>query len=496
MNKSSVQAITRAVEAQIIAAGGTKAGADWAIQTLDPFHDTELPDCNGAPSGSGLPVVHQCIRQQLTLRKPSTITTAGWDCHIVNFPFLDPTWFNLGSLLEAPYNNTSGINDYITPIWIGDTSAKINVGGCTAISGPVGFNATQPYVSPNTLGIAWNNISPPNVFTKGQFRVSAQAFEVRSVGPELYRSGTANMWQLPVPDVANAVTSSVANYTGPANQANQVMNTILMDSWPGTESEAMVIPSTTTGAAIDGCYVVSRMNTLYPRIFDAAGHNFIIRAYDQTAYNNIVYNSGDPNGTINVVPAYGPSLFKPNITVGGGSASAGFTTASSFTLGEFDMCGAQFLGLSDTDVLTITCKWYITRYPSEDQLEILVSQKPAPVYDPVAFLWYSKHASLLPSGVRVRDNALGDWFRSVVGTVGGAIRSIAPAAAGVLSMAGPKGKAASALLTALTSEKKKVKAANNKVDNLSREVKRMKVSPTNPMTKKVGKILKRSKRNK
>jgi len=495
MSKSSVQAITNMVKAQIMAAGGTDAGAEWAIQTLDPFHDVELPNCNGAPNGSGLPVVHQCIRQQVTIRKPAGVTTPGWDCHIINFPFVDPMPFIVGGLLEAPFTSTPGVNDYITPLWTGDNSHQATLGGVTAISGAVGFDSTTPYTSPNTVGTTWQNISPPAVFTHGSYRISASAFEVRSVGPELYRSGTANMWQLPVPDVSTAVTTVMSSYTGSTFNQTMTGNATIFDAWPGTESAAMIIPSTITGAAIDGCYVVARMNTLFPRIIDSNGHCYILRAPTQTAYNNLTYNSGDPNGAVQLTAAYGPSVYKMSYSVSGGAANFA-TLAVAASVGEFDLSGAQFLGLSDTDVLTITVKWYITRYPSENQLEILVSQRPAPVYDPVAFQWYSKHASLLPSGVRVRDNALGDWFRSVVGTVKGIAGRIAPMAAGVLSMAGPKGKAASALLTALTSEKKKVKAANTKVDNLAREVKRIKASPTNPMTKKVGKILKRSKRNK
>jgi len=495
MNKSSVQAITRAVEQQIISAGGTKAGADWAIQTLDPFHDVELPDCNGAPNGSGLPVVHQCIRQQITIRKPAAITTAGWDCHIVNFPFLDPAQFQLGSLVESATTVVgSGLNDYTTPIFAGDTNPKLVFGGVTAFTGPVGFDSTNPYYGLNTNQVTQYSINPPNVFTKGSYRVSASAFEVRSVGPELYRSGTCNMWQLPVPDVSSAVSTSCYSFTTATQNGLATINTVIMDAWPGTESAAMVIPSTVTGAAIDGAYVVSRMNTLYPRIIDGAGHNFIMRAPSQTTWNNITNPTGDPNGTLVVTPSYGPGFFRATMTVGGTGTFTPFL-ATAFTVGEFDLNGAQFLGLSDTDVLTITVKWYITRYPSENQLEILVSQKAAPRYDPIAFEWYSKHASLLPSGVRVRDNALGDWFRSVVGTVKDTVSRFAPMASGLLSMAGPKGKAAAALLNSVAGTKRKQTNTDKQVNALSKEVKRMKVSNSNPMTKKVKQIVNKNKRN-
>jgi len=476
----AITAITSQVTQQILNAGGTVAGAEWAFQTLDPFHDCELPNVRGAPIGTGMSVVHQVIREQITIKKPAGVSTTGWDCHIILLPIASWTQFSQGGLVEEQFvSNIATPN--IQPVFVGDTQTFINMGTLTALSGPVGFNANACPTVGNQ--IVSTQLQPSNIYTNGGYRVSAQAFEVRSVGPELYKSGTCNMWRIPTPELSASVVANNRNYTSTTLVGAAYVSSVIMDAWPATETEATLIPNTITGLAKDGCYVVARMNTMFPQIYDSNGQTFIFRTPSQTC--GLVYQSGGPGVATVVTPSLGPQIPSLSLTMNGG-ASFLMPTSYSTAISQFDMCGAQFMGLSDSDVLTITVKFIITRYPTERQPEILVMGKAAPEFDPVALQWYSYHVSRLPTGVPVKDNALGDWFRSVVGKVAGFVKPIIPMATNVLSMAGPKGKAAAALLSSLSSEKRKVKEANKKVDKVQHELKAVK-SQVSHMTQKSGK---------
>jgi len=476
----SITKLTATVMENIKSHGGTDAGAEWAFQTLDPFHDCELPNARGTPLGTGMSVVSQTIREQITIRKPATVLTTSWDCHIVLTPIISNLALIQGGLMEEGFGFATNLPS-IQPFFCGDVAIQTTIAPLFVLSGPVGMNANAIPTGANQMTM--QSLSPANVFINGGYRVSAQAFEVRSVGPDQYKSGTCNMWRIPVPALDTSIVASAKQYSATTLQCANFVSALVLDAWPSNELEATLIPSTLTGLAKDGCYIVARMNTIFPHIFDSNGTNFIFRTPSQP--NQLTYSSGGPVGAA-VLSALGPALFNVSNTFNG---STGFTTvmAHSAAVSQFDLCGAQFLGLSDSDVLTITVKWIITRYPTQRQPEILVCGKVAPTYDPVALRWYSQHVQLLPTGVPVKDNGLGDWFRSVVVKVGDFVKPLVPMASKALAMAGPKGKAIAATLSALTSEKKKVKEANKKIDNVQKELKIVKSQVNGNHNKKKGK---------
>jgi len=64
--------------------------------------------------------------------------------------------------------------------------------------------------------------------------------------------------------------------------------------------------------------------------------------------------------------------------------------------------------------LTVNYVVYIERFPTQDDLDLIVSAKRSPEYDIKALEAYSIISQSLPVGVPFAENGLGDWFKSAV----------------------------------------------------------------------------------
>jgi len=78
------------------------------------------------------------------------------------------------------------------------------------------------------------------------------------------------------------------------------------------------------------------------------------------------------------------------------------------------MSGAYFTGLSNSTTLTVNYIVYIERFPTQDDLDLIVSAKRSPEYDIKALEAYSIISQSLPVAVPFDENGLGDWFKSAV----------------------------------------------------------------------------------
>jgi len=85
----------------------------------------------------------------------------------------------------------------------------------------------------------------------------------------------------------------------------------------------------------------------------------------------------------------------------------------------FHTSGAYFTGLSLQSTLTVTGNFYIERFPSQLETDLVILAKPSPGFDARALELYSHALSGLPPGVMVKENGLGDWFMDTVGKVAG-----------------------------------------------------------------------------
>jgi hypothetical protein len=481
MSDKSIERATKSFVNAIVSRGGTVEGAEWCAQALDPFHDCALPNARGFPDGVGLNSVQQVIRLQMTLSKPSSIVTNGWDCHFVMFPFCSDYNALQGSLVGNfdPQNTSSGLNVNSNPLFVGEGTAAQLLGGLNAFSVPQGYDirgSGSTIIDPPPFAAAvvtQNHLSPNPSFLTGAYRVTAQAFEVRSVGSDLYKSGSVNCWRVPSPQAtANCLTQCRGFSSVGVQGANFPTSGLIMDGWPTTNDDAVLIPESRTFEAKEGCYVVSRFNNMEPDIVDFPGISpvFVWRS----GYNPVSITT--VNGSTR--PAIGPASYTISSQVSPGAAVSN-NLVNTCRYSNFDLNGAQFLGLADTDKLTVTVKWSITRFPTTRETDLIVLARPAPLRDEVALRYYAEAVHMLAVGVPVRENGLGDWFRSVVS-------SVAPVVSKGLEMAAPfmgaKGKAMSAAASAVSKlaakETKKVENKVNtvvqKIDKMSKDVKKMK----------------------
>ncbi len=481
----SIERATQQFINSVVSRGGTQEGAEWCAQALDPFHDCELPNARGFPDGVGLNSVQQTIRLQKTLTKPAAIASPGWDCHMIFFPYVTDYLVTQGFITGnfEPQLTSSGFNINFNPLFAGQGSTALVTGGLNIFSVPVGYDikgsGTTILVPPPFAGssqVRSDRISPLSSFLKGNYRVSAQAFEVRSVGPELYKAGTVNCWRVPTPQpVANCLAQCRAfSDTGVQDSTTKHTSAIIVDGWPTTNDEAVLIPQSKTFEAKEGCYVVSRFNNLEPEIVDYPGISPIF--IFNTGYNPGAVTSSNAS----TKPAIGPGGYATTTTVGGAAA---ITTqlVNTTRMSSFDLCGAQFLGLSDTDVLTVTVKWSITRFPTTQEGDLVVLARPSPTRDEVALAYYAEAIRMLAVGVPVRENNLGDWFRSVVSTVAPVVSKGMQLAVPFL---GPKGKAMSVAAEAVS------KLANKP------EVKKLEKKVVNQVVQKVEKAVEKVKKKK
>jgi len=403
---ATVEAITDRMESTLTKMGGTPSGSDWCMAALDPYHDTELENLRGFPDGTGNASIVQVVSETFTIGAPTGLTTTTWDCHASFWPWLDRYNVQLGDFLERSV--TSNTSTSLQPVFIrGTNNSTVAFGGLTVSSGNSGYTDLFANGAASFGALSNSTICPDPAFLQGEYRVIGQAFEFRSVGPDLYKSGSSWLWRQPIPEVASATTGIWATQgTGSANSFSTFMT---VDLPPQTAADVQLIPSTVMLNAKEGAYVVSRFNTVDPP------------RVDNNAVTPILLS-----GVINtaVTASTGDNIF---IAFGGLSSTTAFVPSTNYTnqinrqscvnASNFDLTGAFIQGLNPQDVLTFSVRWIIERFPSIEEKSILVLAKAPPCYDPIAIEAYSRIVCHLPVGVPVRENSIGDWFRQAAGAL-------------------------------------------------------------------------------
>jgi len=81
---------------------------------------------------------------------------------------------------------------------------------------------------------------------------------------------------------------------------------------------------------------------------------------------------------------------------------------------KFNQSGAYFTGLSYSTTLTLNAIYYIERFPSQQDSDLVVLAKHSCRSDPVARALYSEIIRMMPVGVPQRMNGMGEWFADAV----------------------------------------------------------------------------------
>jgi hypothetical protein len=233
--------------------------------------------------------------------------------------------------------------------------------------------------------------------SNGATRVISKGFEVHNTTNKLnvggavivYRNTAASVEQRPsgvaVLRGASSPTTICASYPS-----------AVLPNPPLSAAEAFRIPGAQQWEAKDGCYVVAvRSSQTNDPVEDETA---VLRYKDSgnTSASKTWVNAGN-SGIV-------PFPFSQNFEA---------APITPMLISPFFQCGAYFTGLPAGSKLTVNLIYIIERFVNAQNSDLVLLTNPSPCYDPVAMELYSRAASHLPHGTKVRNNADGDWIKSV-----------------------------------------------------------------------------------
>lgn len=381
--------------------GVTKSGGDWMKTCLDPFPD-DPRDCEGYPDNINGPSIVQKLKYQYTLALDSDSgITGNWDAHM----FFDGFDTDYKCSQQVPVNTDGGGFYYNSPLLfaIPQQATPVIQGGGLNIR----IASTGEQLVPDKQ---IHNISiPRSYFYSGRTRVIAKAFEVHNTTADIYKQGAVCTYRDPTVPSERMVIGAVqawdlADKSKKLGGTDTGVRATFTSAQcgphvPTTISTVMNILDSKEWEAKDGCYVVATL-----------------------ANNSIPLSNTISNWTSSVTPYFHSDgyFYVPNIaletTVNCGTFAMfnNITDNKSYTYpGYFNTSGAYFTGLSKETSLTVIVHYVIERFPDETNEDLVVLTTRSPAYDPAALELYSRMASYLPTGVRVKDNASGDWIKNI-----------------------------------------------------------------------------------
>lgn len=369
----------RAILAKLVAARQlTPEGLVWLFQSLDGFHDTELP-ATGLPDGQNSRSLVQTIRRQMIVTAPVGLAAgAKFDARIDITP------------LTQCYTTTAPQDCLVAALVVSGAMPAGTPGtqqffpGVTVHTLP----SVDPFISNLGSHFSLNNVALP--LSNAPRRIVSVAFEAVNTTPALYRGGTVMAYRTPTAMVEGVASAGIAPFAPVANL------TVAM-GLPITFADITKDPRTLTWGAEEGAYVNGAFYDVQNMPFPQFDNKIAVLATRGVNYN-------------------GDVCFARAVQGGG---------TYDYRLQPIHYGGAWFSGLDANTTLQVTVK-----YTVEDLLNVQEANFPltrlTPPADPVALEIYSRAVAALPVGCRVSENPLGEWFNEVM-------QGIADYAPGILS---------------------------------------------------------------
>jgi len=395
----------------------TPDGRNWLTQALDPFHDTDRK-LAGYPDPEGSKTLVQCVNKTLQIAAPGNYV---WDCNIFTLPELnavDPTLIGTNHPASSGvYNRSTGNESRFSDDFI---YGLINVNSVPTGAPTVPNLTVAGYVVPNQQVITYPE------FLVGSTRIIAMGFEVHNTTPDLYKSGAVVVYRQPqstqIASMIEAVVRSDSSVP-PISYLNSV-NTMEFVSYmpPNNVSDALTYNGSRQWNAEEGCYIACQLSTEENplQVRRNASRKFV------------------EGPLLAAAPCFGqwstPTQIINNAT-GLPTGIVGGTTNQTIQPVPWNTSGAYFTGLSPQSTLTLTVRIYFEMSPFDNNL-LETMAMPSACFDPVALELYSHVSSMMPAGVKVDENAAGEFWNKVLGV----LSSIAPIVGTALTpILGPAG---------------------------------------------------------
>jgi hypothetical protein len=329
----------------------------------------------------------------------SSAGAGNWDCHIYNGCIAKPDNLSVFQL-SADWKNIA--EPAVTQ------QATWHHGPLTIEKFATSGNPFTPVIPAGTPPIATTLPALDNTdLCAGITRVIGMGFEVHNTTSDLYKQGTITCYRMPQMGSQYQIraTNNAATFVTPVVGSMHRIR-------PGTVAQANLLKGTRTWAAAEGAYCTCLQNSVQNPL-------------KQLESQQVLYTPDASTGTASTVlatqwDAQGPGATAPN------------ATASSFEPNQilpFDTTGVFLTGLSKETTLTVKLKVYVERAPTWAEPALSVLASPSAGYDVRALELYAQVVNLLPPGVKVSDNAFGDWWRAIVSIV----KNVAPAVGLALS---------------------------------------------------------------
>lgn len=385
----------------------TKGGLDFLRVACDPCPDgprsfTGVPDMN---SGQSLAF---SVTQELNLVKPPTfVAGSNWSARIGNHPF------------GNNYVGNPGISrGQFSQRYIPTTSSNMH---------SVAINLAQDgtdFAYGNTADTSFG-INLPASYTEGNVRICAMGIEVINTTAELQLQGLCTIATMPQPDC----DSFMANLGGEPNTVANI-NVFPVRSLPKNLNEMVLYDNHLQWHAKDGAYCPVKVKPL--RAVTAPGPSA-----------PLVYTDNDPNvDTATMVATIQP--FWLNITLPGNTTNVPILPMNILRFPS-DSSVIMLTGLSEQTTLTVRVKFWVERFPSDAEAEILPLTRATARFDPAALEIYSKWVCRSPPGCKFTENPSGEWWKKTLGSLAslaGPLVSLIPhplakAAGGAMALGAP-----------------------------------------------------------
>jgi len=247
----------------------------------------------------------------------------------------------------------------------------------------------------------------------GEHRIIAKGFEVINTTSDLNIQGLVTCYRQPCPPIDSAKSNVFVDQgVSTANTYKFGCIDMLQTAMPPlSTAEALLLDGTKQWKAKEGAYVVPTLSSdeLPPGLNQVAPVLKLSASdplYVTPPTNGISYAVGLPanGGQVPSAFSYTPASLEVLRPVQGGPA----------WFHNFNQAGAYFTGLSASTTLTLNAIYYIERFPTQQDSDLVVLARHSCREDCVARDLYSEIIREMPVGVPQRMNGMGDWFADAV----------------------------------------------------------------------------------
>lgn len=400
----------------------TAPGEAWLKLNTDPWHDTKTNNYRGTPARQTNQVVTMSVVQEINISKPAALGPGNWSVRIGTLP--------LGNKVPVKTYSMVGNALYGTTV-IGSERTMWPVTVDYILDGTGDF--------PSTGSITSTGIEIPAEFRKGPFRVDGMGLEVINTTATIAKQGLGTF------SVMNQNTTKVFT----ANMINSQDVTAVASPWtpassfmvktlPANLKEMLLLPGTAQWEAAEGAYSVIQLLELDQPTANIPLYPII---HNSEVISNILVDPTPPTA-VNLVSAVDMGSVDTASAGISGTFQKVWTPRSWSSCIPMNSTVHMYTGLSETTTLTLRVRFLITRYPNDNEPEILVLAYNNAEWDPVAIELQSRMMSQLPPAVMFKMNPKGEWWKIMLAGIADI------ASSGLMMMPHPLAKGAGAAIAA------------------------------------------------